>query len=337
MTVNMAPTHTPRFWLITSPRTASNLLVKILNLDAQNVRPAENGGYFFLQAAVKRFSFHDTPLNTWKKEDRDAVYAVQQEAFDKLQEYLAAAEQEGQRVFVKEHAFVMNDAHYESEHIYGPEGVTGQPGTLVAQGIEHPTRSALNLTALPDEFLKTWRPTFLIRHPAMMLPSLYRTCIKDDVNGFVIDGRPARPSKEPIKPEVTMKWIMALYNFYTAHFGENSDWPIVLDADDIMLNPQIVTKYASLVGFELDKLRFEWEKATEEKLQSMTPAGRIMLSSLNSSCGVDKGKVAGAVDIDAEAAKWRVEFGEEGGRNLEQWVREAMPDYLYLHAKRLRL
>lgn len=313
------------------------MLVKILNLDAQNVRPARNGGYFFLDAAVKRFSFHDTPMSTWKTEDREAVYAAQQAAFDKLQEYLAAAEQDGQCVFVKEHAFVMNDAHFESKYIYGPDVVTGEPGTLVAQGIEHPTRSALNLTSLPDEFLKTWRPTFLIRHPAMMLPSLYRTCIKDDMGGFEVDGRRARPGKEPIKPEVTMKWIKTLHSFYTEHFGEDSDWPIVLDADDVMLNPGIVIKYATLAGLDPEKLRFEWEKMTEEQLQNLPPAGRIMLSSISKSCGIDKGKVAGAVDIDAEAAKWRVEFGEQGGRNLEQWVRDAMPDYLSLHAKRLRL
>jgi hypothetical protein len=104
-----------------------------------------------------------------------------------------------------------------------------------------------------------------------------------------------------------------------------------------MLNPGIVTKYASLAGLDPEKLRFEWEEVSEEQLQSMPPPNRVMLSFINKSRGIDKGKVAGAIDIDAEAAKWRVEFGEQGGRNLEQWVRDAMPDYLALHAKRLRL
>src|SRR5690606_7516389 len=46
-----------RFWLITSPRTASNMLVKILNLDEQGVRPGPMaGGYFFLPAAVERLT-----------------------------------------------------------------------------------------------------------------------------------------------------------------------------------------------------------------------------------------------------------------------------------------
>jgi hypothetical protein len=313
------------------------MLVKILNLDAQNVRPSEHGGYFFLESAMKRFTFHDTPMSTWKTEDREDVYAAQQASFDKLQEHIAAAEKEGQRVFVKEHAFVMNDAYFESQYTFGPDAVTGEPGTLVAHGIDHPTRSALNLTALPDEFLKTWRPTFLIRHPAMMLPSLYRTSVKDVVGDFKINGRPVRPNNAPMKAEVTMKWIKTLHSFYTAHFGEDSDWPIVLDADDIMLNPGIVTKYASLAGLDPEKLRFEWEEVSEEQLQSMPPPNRVMLSFINKSRGIDKGKVAGAIDIDAEAAKWRVEFGEQGGRNLEQWVRDAMPDYLALHAKRLRL
>lgn len=34
--------------------------------------------------------------------------------------------------------------------------------------------SHLNSTILPDKFLETWLPTFLIRHPALVFPSHYR-------------------------------------------------------------------------------------------------------------------------------------------------------------------
>jgi hypothetical protein len=61
-----------------------------------------------------------------------------------------------------------------------------------------------------------------------------------------------------------------------------------------------------------------------------------MYETLLSSEGIDAGKVAGDVDLDEQATKWRWEFGETTGRRLEMLVRDAMPDYEYLKARRLR-
>lgn len=333
MTQNGKPVKRPRYWLITSPRTASNMLVTMLNLDEQDVRPANHGGYFFLPAIPRRFSAHFNPMKDWTEEERTVVDQVQQKAFDTLQDHVAAAEQEGQITFVKEHAIMMNNPYFESQYSYGDEGVIGEKvSTLVAKGIENPTRSALNLTSMPDEFLLTWYPTVLIRHPAMMLPSLYRTCLAD----FEVDGF-KRPSNQPMAVETTMKWARGLYDFYSAHFGEGSQWPIVLDADDVMTHPELVAKYAQLAGLDPDKVRFSWDKASEDKLNKLSPVYKRMLSSINASSKVDSSKVAGKIDIAKEAVKWRAEFGEEGGRKLEQWVRDAMPDYQFMHAQRLVL
>ncbi|KAL2163784.1 hypothetical protein VTH06DRAFT_5843 [Thermothelomyces fergusii] len=323
-----------RFWLITSPRTASNMLVKILNLDEQGVRPGRmGGGYFFLCAAMERLNRLDTPLAAWTEEDREAVRQAQQAAFDELQDHVAAAEGEGQRVFVKEHAFTMTDVFFEHKYAHGDAAVSGEPGTLVARGVDRPTRSPLNLTAMPDEFLKTWHPTFLIRHPAVMLPSLYRTT-QADLGDTKVKGR---REKGPLKPETTMRWIRALYEFYAAYFPEDSPWPIVLDADDIMKTPELVAKYAPLAGLDPAKLRFSWEKVPEETLKAMPKAVQVMTSHISATTKIDPSKVAGDIDIDAEAAKWRAEFGEDVGKKIEQWVRDMMPDYLAMHAKRLRL
>jgi len=310
------------------------MLVKILNLDEQNVRPAPlGGGYFFLPSGLVRFAHHEKPMGDWTEEERSTVTKAQQAAFDSMQDYIAAAEEEGQLVYVKEHAIMINDPFYESQFTHGDDAISGEPGLLDARGVEHPTRSPLNLTAMPDEFLKTWHPTFLIRHPAMMMPSLYRTTLAD----LGPDGLKARQGNGPLKPETTMKWILTLYQFYAAQFPEDSPWPIVLDADDIMKTPELVAKYAPLAGLDPAKLRFSWERIPEERMKNMPKAMQVMTSSISASDKIDTSKMAGAVDIDAEAVKWRAEFGEEGGRNLERWVREMMPDYLALHAKRLRL
>ncbi|KAF5010791.1 hypothetical protein FDECE_3088 [Fusarium decemcellulare] len=321
-----------RYWLITSPRTASNLLVKMLNLDEQGVRPAKEGGYFFLPSIPRRFGLITKPMESWTEEERKALDQSQQECFDKFQDHITAAERDGEILYVKEHAIMLNSPFFESNHVHGTSEVEGEPRTLLTKHVPHPTRSQHNLTFLPDEFLNTWHPTFLIRHPAMMFPSLYRTCLTDlEVDGFKRDGR------EPMKTEVTTKWTRNLYNFYSNHFEKDSLWPIVLDADDVMTCPELVAKYAQLAGLDDSKIRYSWDKASAEKLNKLSPMEQRMLSSINASSKIDKSKVAGSINIDEEAVKWRSEFGEEGGRKLEQWVRDAMPDYNFMFSRRLRL
>lgn len=320
-----------RYWLLTSPRTASNLLVKVLNLDKQGVRPAREGGYFFLPTIGRRFTLLQKPMEDWTEEEQKELEEIQKECLDRLEEYIAAADQEGQLVYVKEHALMMTSAFYDSQHSYGTIDIPGQPKTFATTNVPNPTRSPLNLTFLPDEFLKIWSPTFLIRHPAMQLPSLFRTCLaKMEMDGF------SRWKKEPLDIEVTMKWFRAMYDFYVNYFGDGSQWPIVLDADDIMTSPHLVSKYAGLAGLDQDKLRFSWDKANQERLSGLSTMEQRMLSTINASSKIDFSKVAGNINIDDEAVKWRSEFGEEEGRRLEQWVREAMPDYAFLHSKRLR-
>lgn len=333
MTVDM-PSQERRYWLLTMPRTASNMLVRVLNLDGQGVRPARNGGYFFFASMLVRIGLYAKKADEWTAEDRAAVEEATKKSLEGLQDYIEAAGEEGQKVFVKEHVSFLNDMFFEHEYEYG--SVAGDekcpPLPVAARGFSQTTRSPLNKTSLPDEFLKTWHPTFLIRHPALMIPSLYRTAQK----GVEMDGK-GRATNEPYEVETTLDFVRALYEFYVDHFGQDSQWPVLLDADDVISSPELVMKYAELVGLDADKLRFSWEKMGQEQLEKLMPAEKIMLSTVNASTGVDKGKIAGNIDIDGEAEKWRNEFGEAGGRKLERWVRAAMPTYEYLRSKRLTL
>ncbi|KAI0404533.1 hypothetical protein F4802DRAFT_220392 [Xylaria palmicola] len=329
MTVDI-PSNPRRYWLLTMPRTASNMLVRVLNLDEQGVRPSHNGGYFFFPSMRTRVRLYPKPSRDWTPEDHDSVTAGVKESFDALQDYLEAAEEEGQKVFVKEHVSFLNGPYHEQEYSHGSaEDCLLAPPP--ARGLPHSTRSPLNTTSLPDEFLKTWHPTFLIRHPALMLPSLYRTARADPMDGK------GRTQKEPHEVENTLKFVRALFEFYRAHFSSDSVWPVLLEADDVIAYPELVMKYAELVGLDPEQLRFSWEKASQAQLDKLRSAEKVMLSTFNASTGVDKGKIAGKIDISGEAEKWRDEFGEEGGRKLERWVREAMPDYEYLRSQRLML
>ncbi|KAL9019970.1 MAG: hypothetical protein Q9185_002760 [Variospora sp. 1 TL-2023] len=52
--------------------------------------------------------------------------------------------------------------------------------------------------------------------------------------------------------------------------------------------------------------------------------------------GVVKAKARSAIDVDEEAEKWETEFGAAAAQLIVKMVNEAMPDYEYLRAKRLR-
>ncbi|KAI1265681.1 hypothetical protein F5Y18DRAFT_416981 [Xylariaceae sp. FL1019] len=324
----------PRTWLLTAPRTASNLLMRILNLDEQNVQPAINGGYFFHPAFVVKLKLMNKPMENWSNEEFASVAGAQRECFKRLQTHIEDAEVADKIIFVKEHVVFMNDPVYEAQYWQNGEASieTGAPKPLPCSSIQNPTRSSLNLTCMPDEFLKTWHPTVLIRHPAMMLPSLLRT----------FDGSKERKEaawsgrRVPHDIEMTTKWFRTMFDFYVEQFGEGSQWPIVIDADDIMTSRKVVEKYALLTSLDPNKLRFTWEKASEEEISKL-PAGAIrMTRTLNGSSGVDMSKVAGKISIDEETVKWRAEFGQELGSKLERWVRNAMPDYEYMYTQRLK-
>lgn len=318
-----------RHWLVSSPRTASNMLVKILNLDSQGVRPAFHGGYFFLSSINKRYPLQAKPASQWTDDETKDLWAVERSCFDNLQDYLEKAEAEGQRVFVKEHAMLVNHPLIESEFIHGEGSAGGKdPAPLVPRGAaaEAVTRSGLNKTVFPDGFLETWRPTFLIRHPALIFTSLFRMYRRE---GF------GRLGGEPNAIELTLRWNRALFDFYEARFGAEARWPVVLDADDVMLHPRLVERYAGVAGLDPARLLFSWERVPGEEMERISAMERDAQLSLYGSEKVDLGKVGGRIDVEEEAVKWREEFGDETGRRLEGLVKACMDDYEYMRSKRL--
>ncbi|KAJ4247464.1 hypothetical protein NW762_013139 [Fusarium torreyae] len=322
-TTATSATTSTRHLLVTSPRTASNLLVRILNLEGQGVRPIKSNGYFFIPSMGKRYELQSKPMLEWTPEERKDIDEIEQQCFNNMMSYINEAEKEDQLVLFKEHALLLNHPFFESEFAHG-KGTTIGEATVLGSG----TRSDLNKTVLSDELLRTFKPTFLIRHPALSLASMFRAARSEALG---------RPDKEPSSVERSAFWIRSLFDFYQAQGGNGGEHPLVLDADDMMISPELMLKYARVAGLNPDKLRFSWEKASEEALSTMNARSRMMLSSLNDSDKVDLSKVAGDIDISEEAVKWRKEFGDENGDKLESWVREAMPDYEYMRSKRLTI
>jgi hypothetical protein len=143
--------------------------------------------------------------------------------------------------------------------------------------------------------------------------------------------------------DMTLHWMCTLFDWYTqclskSESGSDADvtWPLVLEADDIMTEPEVIITFCEIVGMDATKLQFAWRPASEDDLAQLRPVERRMLSTLSGSAGIIKGKTSANLDIDVEAKKWREEFGEYEGEKMEKWVRAAMPDHEFMKAKRLR-
>ena len=339
--VNTTPPR--RLLLVSYPRTASNLFMRILSpADQPNVVCEKSGGYFFLptRILIKELGISEKPYDQWNDDEQSALKNCFQECFDKLQAHVELAGTEGKTVVAKEHAsFLMDPTALDS----GIEGKPEAPWRVqlpdTYDGVP-PTNLAPNMTVLPDEFLMTWFPTFLIRHPALSVPSFYRTCIVDD------DGKPVDLESFPMTLELhtRLRWTRMIYDWYSEQWNRsngdsngstNGPKPIILDADDILTKPEVMIRFCRLVGLDSSKLRFNWEPAGKQELKEEIVGAKKMKATLLSSSGIVAGKTADSLCLDQKAAEWKNEFGEVEGSKIEKLVKAAMPDYEYLQSKRL--
>ncbi|KAE8355391.1 hypothetical protein BDV28DRAFT_45475 [Aspergillus coremiiformis] len=346
-----------RLLLVSYPRTASNLLVKILALPNQpDVLANDYGGYFFMDVFTcgSKDGRANKPADQWTKEECDKVRAAFQACLDEIERYSARAEKENKMLFTKEHAFWLYNPMAFGRMMYGTNGAYDSRFHLQFPEIYGPsqTYSPTNETIFSDEYLRTWRLAFLIRHPALVFPSFYRAMIKL-MSANILQKDELR---SVLEANMSLKWTRMLYDWGM----ENNDakyTPLLLDAHDVIHNPRVVARFCELVGLDPHKLQFEWEKEpgtnavrnTEASLEqrdtteqeSLTIKNKqvraIMLSSLAGSPGVLRNKAPETVDVAIEASKWRKEFGEESGLLIETAVLAAMPDYEYLKARRITL
>ncbi|GIJ85031.1 hypothetical protein Asppvi_003886 [Aspergillus pseudoviridinutans] len=343
--VNKSPSQS-RLLLISVPRTASNLMLKILNIPGQKLVTNEKGGYFFFNAFLK-VSFNGRltlPVEEWSEAQKQEIRDAFQEAVDGLEDCAQRAEQEGKIAFAKEHAFwLTNPAELGN---WADHAASFRPRISDKYGPSQ-TFSPLNHTVLPDEYLHTWRLTFIIRHPALAFPSLCRALQKFGQSGL----SQREDGAGSIETNLTLKWTRMLYDWCLEQ-PDLPGKPLVVDAQDIIHNPQVMVRYCEETGLDPNALQFEWESKQEvPDRQTLGPdsqsqkksdvdfdkaeAEAVMLLTLSRSTGIIKDKTPTAVDITAEVKQWKEEFGEELASILETTVRDAMPDYEYLRSRRI--
>lgn len=350
---NDDPSTPRRLLLVSVPRTASNLLLRILNIHNQpQIHTNPKGGYFFFPAFVSaaRSGLLGKEPGQWSLDDKKSVKNGFQECLNTLEEESALAQKANKAMFAKEHAFwffnpaslhkmktgcedleFFKDLRSDIPETYGPASY-----------------SQLNQTILSDEYMRSWQFAFIIRHPALSWPSMYRAMLKISNEGFMDEDG----VKGSSLTNMTLRWTRMLYDWCL----EQPDVPVappVVDAHDLIHHPEVVYKLCEQTGLDKSVLQFEWGTKEEQKksngwsspepntvdqqLEMQRRSASIMLSTLDDSKGIVKDKAPVSIDIDAEAVKWKVEFGEETGQLIENCVRDSMSDYEYLRARRITL
>lgn len=338
-----------RVLIVSVPRTASNLLLKILNIPKQpNVLTNPKGGYFFYDAfmTASENGRIGKPLEQWTVDEKSETKGAIQRCFNELEDYSSRARADNKIMFAKEHAFWFLNPRFFTGNINSAEEQENAKEFNVSTPERYgpsQTFSANNKTVMPDEYLRTWQLAFIIRHPALAWPSMYRAMQKMSKAGVIEDDDVKGVSVK----NMSMEWTRKLFDWCLEQPDE-SVAPLVIDANDVIHNRGAVIRFCEKVGLDTASMQFEWTgSAKKSETTESTNVGEpgelafrkntvsIMLSTLQESTGVVKDKAPVSVDIDEEVAKWRVEFGDEIAELLEKATRDSMPDYEYLKANRV--
>jgi hypothetical protein len=125
---------------------------------------------------------------------------------------------------VKEHVNWIAEPVAETRFVCGEDSMDETPSTMKPDAGQ--AHSPLNKVILPDEFLKTWFPTFLIRPPALVFPSNFRRYVDNEGKENV------KNDAQPLALEMAMHKMRTLHDWYAQKFAKSEEkdsdvtWPI---------------------------------------------------------------------------------------------------------------
>ncbi|KAF9258264.1 hypothetical protein L218DRAFT_948508 [Marasmius fiardii PR-910] len=350
--------HPLRIALFSHPRTNSNLFTKLF----ESQPDVEQHTYPFMPGYMWG---PDRRLGYKTKEVQDMYTTLKghyddlsvQKSLDSLERAFGETEAKGKIPLTKEHICFMIDpkvvAKSLAEYSY-PEyplkalvdhklDVAGSASDANGEIVEAPT----NPTFVPDRFMNTLTPIFIIRHPARMVPSWYKN-ISDHFGGTTKD------SEWPFTS--SFLWCRIVFDYYDEYFKANPRpghpaHPLVVDGDDLIQHTtDIMTQVCELIHLDSSAIKYTWgttdpysswpAAAAPEDMK--TPAVRNVIEAFGGniarSTGVvrDAGKYAKPLVLEEEAIKWEETWGEDIASDLVQAVRKAMVDYEYMMERRIR-
>lgn len=258
--------------------------------------------------------------SAWTSTEQATLAAIHVSSIAAWTDFIDEADAKGLNTFTKEHLSWTVEPELEEKFLLDPRAEIKR-----------------NVTCLSEELLfEKLRPTFLIRHPALVLPSLVRAF--GDIQGVSAD-----PADKHLLRQSSYRWHVAFYKLYRQHYAANPEgawtgsesvkYPLVLDASDLA-DPALLSKYAQVVGLDPGKLLFSWDA---QSTQGMWNVEARLLDTLMGSEGVVKSKLAGEVDLEQAKGKWMEEFGVEMGERIAELVDGSMEDYAWLWERRLRV
>lgn len=261
-----------RLLLVSVPRTASNLLVKILNIHQQpDIHTNAKAGYFFYDAYMassgRGKQQHDGRLTD---DDKTSIRTVFQNCLATIEEESKQARAANKTFFTKEHAFWFVNPAAMRAHADGKRhGQSDDQAQAQAHGddldafrLDVPeeeygstrTFSEGNFTVLPDEYLRTWRIAFVIRHPALAWPSMYRAMLKIAKLGLLDEDGVKGTSAE----NMTLKWTRCLFDWCYRQPDEMV-LPVIIDAHDVIHHPAAVLQFCEKTGLDTSLVQMEWD------------------------------------------------------------------------------
>ncbi|CAG5186754.1 uncharacterized protein ALTATR162_LOCUS11694 [Alternaria atra] len=304
-------------YFLTHPRSASNLFQTMMSKQPGY----QNSGYKLFDAGFATLAqLEQGKVSEMLEEEREKLYEMFRTAFGKLEDELDDCAKNGKQAFIKEHTLFLSAPDKISSSAY--PGDNPPLLTVYRRNEPHDANTIYtNPTSVPDSFLLSLQPIFIIRHPILMFPSMLRT-----QKGWRPDPHPSSPY---CRIFLNLRHSRALYDWYLEHGASADIMPRVIDADDIMLNPAAERQLCEQTGLHADNVQYEWD---ERKIE--TPRQARFLGTISASRGIKPGLEAKGKSLEEEREKWVQEFGEEDAEDLARFVNDAMEDYKYLHSKR---
>ena len=328
----MAEQQPHRVLLLTHARTASHLLERMLS---KQPNVAYSFHAFVAARPLQEQLARSGSLAEWPACERKALKDAWQDALPRYLDAFDEARREGKIAFHHMHPHFslypeLAAMYTFNEYIEKPDWSYWQPHSTTGS----PTESYTSPSVLPDDALLRSgdRVVFLIRHPGLMVPSIYRTIIETrgyDPNNMVFAS--------------TLRWSRLLYDWYLEKGPAKGVGPIVVDADDYMADTDgsFMKLLCKKLGLDPEAIAYTWPKDTKESLEVYPEPIREMVGTIKKTIMGSEGVVPGntAVDFDMAQAeqKWTKTWGEEGASEIKELVERTMPEYEYMRAKRLRV
>ncbi|KIY46049.1 hypothetical protein FISHEDRAFT_75895 [Fistulina hepatica ATCC 64428] len=218
---------------------------------------------------------------------------------DQAEEFCAVVEENGKTRTDDAQAFWMKDMNYRQvfpKALY--DGIVVLPA-IIDKKLDSPSNAVVykdeplplpNLPLLPDCFFKTLTPIFTIRHPASMIPSLYKTGSREDSFGGDAKG---------------MKWDVyaRCKSPYKAYLGHP---PALIDSSDLIANTHgTLDVHGGATGLSMSVIN-DTTRGMPHKLMRAPPeghpAGGVMFGPNLESKGPNKDSLGGTDTTESTAA-----------------------------------